>query len=49
MPLTARGVEFLVGSRKFTATARREVILSAGTVQTPQLLELSGTTFFFFV
>lgn len=40
--LTADGVEFVVGSKKYSAKASREVILSAGTVQTPQLLELSG-------
>jgi choline dehydrogenase-like flavoprotein len=38
----ATGVAFLVGSQAFAANATREVILSAGTVQTPQLLELSG-------
>ncbi|KAI0325566.1 alcohol oxidase [Cubamyces sp. BRFM 1775] len=41
-PLVATGVEFVVGGKTYKATARREVILSAGTIQTPQLLELSG-------
>jgi len=39
---TATGVEFLHGGRTYRASAKREVILSAGTVQSPQLLELSG-------
>ncbi|KAJ7223140.1 alcohol oxidase [Mycena pura] len=39
---TATGVKFIVGSATYTANARKEVILSAGSVQTPQLLELSG-------
>ncbi|KAI0644068.1 alcohol oxidase [Trametes meyenii] len=40
--LVATGVEFASGGQRFVAKARKEVILSAGTVQTPQLLELSG-------
>ncbi|KAF7966403.1 hypothetical protein HWV62_38440, partial [Athelia sp. TMB] len=40
--ITATGVQFVVGSTTYTAKASREVILSASTVQTPQLLELSG-------
>lgn len=43
--LTAEGVIFSVGSANFTAKARKEVILSAGSVQTPQLLELSGAIY----
>ena len=43
--LTATGVQFVVGNKTHTAKARREVILSAGTDQTPQLLELSGKCF----
>ena len=35
------GVEYFKGTLQF-ATARREVILSAGVIQSPQLLELSG-------
>ncbi|VVN13995.1 GNAT family N-acetyltransferase [Pseudomonas fluorescens] len=35
------GVEYLKGTLQ-SATARREVILSAGVIQSPQLLELSG-------
>ena len=40
--LVATAVQFEVGGETFTARASREVILSAGTVQTPHLLELSG-------
>jgi choline dehydrogenase len=38
----ATGVEYQVGSSTRRAIARREVILSAGSYGTPQLLELSG-------
>ena len=38
----ATGVVFLKNSEEYTVTAKREVILAAGVVQTPQLLELSG-------
>ena len=38
----AIGVEFTTGEQRRTAFASKEVILSAGTVQSPQLLELSG-------
>lgn len=38
----ATGVRYRVGSTSTTATARREVILSGGAVNSPQLLELSG-------
>lgn len=41
-PLTATGLSFTVDGKKYVANARREVILSAGTFQSPQLLELSG-------
>ncbi len=36
------GVAYLGGAQPFTAGAREEVILAAGAVNTPQLLELSG-------
>jgi len=36
------GVEFTADGKQYTAVAGKEVILSCGTVQTPQLLELSG-------
>ena len=38
----AIGVRYAVGGRTVEATADREVILAAGAVQSPQLLELSG-------
>lgn len=38
----ATGIEFTKGSETFTARSKLEVILSAGSFQTPQLLELSG-------
>ncbi|XP_076249234.1 glucose dehydrogenase [FAD, quinone]-like [Calliopsis andreniformis] len=39
---TAYGVQFQVGTLKSKVKARREVILSAGAIQSPQLLMLSG-------
>ncbi|KAJ7764867.1 alcohol oxidase [Mycena metata] len=39
---TATGITYTVGSKVFAATASKEIILSAGTAKTPQLLELSG-------
>jgi choline dehydrogenase len=39
---TATGVEYLRGGSRLTANARREVLLSAGAIGSPQLLELSG-------
>ncbi|KAI0116131.1 GMC oxidoreductase [Hypoxylon sp. NC0597] len=39
---TATGARFTHGGTSFTAQVSREVILSAGSVQSPQLLELSG-------
>ncbi|MFM6990556.1 MAG: GMC family oxidoreductase [Rhodoferax sp.] len=41
-PLRCTGVQVWNGHEMVTATARREVILSAGAVATPQLLQLSG-------
>lgn len=38
----AVGVEWRTGSEKSEARCRREVILSAGTIQSPQILQLSG-------
>ncbi len=38
----AVGVEYEVGNQRRTAMAEREVLLSAGAVQSPQLLQLSG-------
>lgn len=40
--LRAVGVEFREGGETRRAQARREVLLCAGTIQSPQLLELSG-------
>lgn len=39
---SARGVEFVHQGRTLSVFASKEVILCAGTVQSPQLLELSG-------
>jgi len=38
----ASGVEWIKDTQVFTATAEREVILSAGALQSPQILQLSG-------
>jgi choline dehydrogenase len=38
----ATGIEYSQGGRSHAVRARREVILSAGAVNTPQLLQLSG-------
>jgi choline dehydrogenase len=40
--LRARSVEFLEAGTRHTAVARREVIVAAGAVNSPQLLQLSG-------
>ncbi len=40
--LRATGVEWLQEGQRVSATAEAEVILSAGTIQSPQLLQLSG-------
>ncbi|XP_012269363.2 glucose dehydrogenase [FAD, quinone]-like [Athalia rosae] len=39
---TAEGVRFRRGGKMYTVRARKEVILSAGAIQSPQLLMLSG-------
>ena len=38
----ATGVQYFVDGKEYRVAASREVICSAGTVQTPQILELSG-------
>lgn len=38
----ATGVEFLLNGRKFKANAKKETVISAGTINTPQILMLSG-------
>ena len=40
--VTATGVTFISGGAKYTVNATMEVIVSGGTVNTPQILELSG-------
>ncbi|KZC09316.1 Glucose dehydrogenase [acceptor] [Dufourea novaeangliae] len=40
--LTAHGVQFRVGSKLHKVNANREIILSAGAIQSPQLLMVSG-------
>ena len=39
---TARGVEFVNNNKRYIVQARKEVILSAGAINSPQLLMLSG-------
>ncbi|RDX42202.1 alcohol oxidase [Lentinus brumalis] len=41
-PLRATGVEFLKDDKKYVVSVKKEVILSAGALQSPQILELSG-------
>ena len=41
-PLVATGLAFRIEGKSYTATAKREVVLCAGALQSPQLLELSG-------
>jgi choline dehydrogenase len=38
----AVGVEYEAGNRRITVRARKDIILSAGAINTPQILELSG-------
>ena len=38
----AKGVRFIHGSEEYTVSTEGEVIVCAGSVQSPQLLELSG-------
>ncbi|KAG9018036.1 hypothetical protein FRB90_012539 [Tulasnella sp. 427] len=40
--VTATGVTFKVGSKSYTVKLKKEVIVSCGSLKTPQLLELSG-------
>ena len=40
--LESTGVSFLAGKERKTVRASREVLICAGTIKTPQLLELSG-------
>ncbi|KAF8588245.1 GMC oxidoreductase [Ramaria rubella] len=40
--ITATGIEFLRDGEKYVAKSSQEVIVSAGSFQTPQILELSG-------
>ncbi|XP_018572219.1 glucose dehydrogenase [FAD, quinone] [Anoplophora glabripennis] len=39
---TALGVEFIKDGRKYEVTAKNEVVLSAGAINTPQILMISG-------
>ena len=40
--MVASGVTFTSGGQRYTVTAKKEVLISGGTVNSPQLLELSG-------
>ncbi|KAK2783072.1 hypothetical protein FQN53_009376 [Emmonsiellopsis sp. PD_33] len=40
--LVATGVKFVVGGKEYMCTARKEVILASGAVQSPGILERSG-------
>ncbi|KAI0654269.1 GMC oxidoreductase [Cubamyces menziesii] len=41
-PLCAVGVQYIHGDQIYCAAVRKEVVLAAGSLQTPQILELSG-------
>ncbi|THH19403.1 hypothetical protein EW146_g1748 [Bondarzewia mesenterica] len=40
--IRARGVEFVVGNETYVVNATKEVVLCAGSLKSPQILELSG-------
>ncbi|KAG6815635.1 hypothetical protein H0H87_012724 [Tephrocybe sp. NHM501043] len=40
--VSATGVEYISGNKTFGVNVKKEVILSAGAIQSPQILELSG-------
>ncbi|KAJ6498249.1 alcohol oxidase [Mycena vulgaris] len=40
--ITAKEVQYIAGNKTYTVEVTKEVILSAGTLKTPQILELSG-------
>lgn len=40
--LRASGVTYVVGGQTYTAMMSKDVIVSAGAIQSPQILELSG-------
>lgn len=40
--IKATGVEFIVGDKTFTVQVNNEVIVSGGSINSPQILELSG-------
>jgi choline dehydrogenase-like flavoprotein len=40
--VVASGVTFTSGGKEYTVAANKEVVISGGTVNSPQLLELSG-------
>ncbi|KIJ28546.1 GMC oxidoreductase [Sphaerobolus stellatus SS14] len=41
-PVTAKGVEFIHEGKTYSVKAAKEVIVSAGSLKSPQILELSG-------